>query len=85
MSSFRVTKSLFHTNRDPGSGTGRRPDHGGSGNEENKNRKPLAVLRLSSVDTGVDDVDMNVEPASKRDDQVSMSNHFNCFYYLFHN
>ncbi|ROT84597.1 hypothetical protein C7M84_022188 [Penaeus vannamei] len=44
----------------------------GAGNEDNKNRKPLAVLRLSSVDTAVDDVDMNVEPASKREDQYSV-------------
>ena len=43
----------------------------GAGGDDNKNRKPLAVLRLSSVDTAADDVDMNVEPASKRDDQVS--------------
>lgn len=42
----------------------------GAGGDDNKNRKPLAVLRLSSVDTAADDVDMNVEPASKRDDQV---------------
>lgn len=42
----------------------------GAGGDDNKNRKPLAVLRLSSVDTAVDDVDMNVEPASKREDQV---------------
>lgn len=40
------------------------------GGEENKNRKPLAVLRLSSVDTPVDDIDMNADPGSKRDDQV---------------
>ncbi|XP_076057065.1 tau-tubulin kinase asator isoform X2 [Oratosquilla oratoria] len=37
--------------------------------EDNRNRKPLAVLRLSSVETAVDDVDMNAEPHSKRDDQ----------------
>lgn len=43
----------------------------GAGGDDNKNRKPLAVLRLSSVDTAADDVDMNVEPASKREDQVS--------------
>ncbi|XP_050731556.1 uncharacterized protein LOC127006078 isoform X3 [Eriocheir sinensis] len=44
----------------------------GAGGDDNKNRKPLAVLRLSSVDTAADDVDMNVEPASKRDDQYSV-------------
>ncbi|XP_069195482.1 uncharacterized protein Asator isoform X4 [Procambarus clarkii] len=44
----------------------------GAGGDDNKNRKPLAVLRLSSVDTAADDVDMNVEPASKREDQYSV-------------
>ncbi|CAL4079528.1 unnamed protein product [Meganyctiphanes norvegica] len=44
----------------------------GAGGDDNKNRKPLAVLRLSSVETAADDVDMNVEPASKRDDQYSV-------------
>lgn len=39
---------------------------------EDKNRKPLAVLRLSSVDTPVDDVDMNADAGSKRDDQVNV-------------
>jgi len=43
----------------------------GAAQDDNKNRKPLAVLRLSSVDTPVDDVEMNADGASKRDDQVN--------------
>ncbi|XP_076057071.1 tau-tubulin kinase asator isoform X7 [Oratosquilla oratoria] len=47
-----------------------KPQHVDRGQtEDNRNRKPLAVLRLSSVETAVDDVDMNAEPHSKRDDQ----------------
>lgn len=50
----------------------------------NKNRKPLAVLRLSSVEVGPDDVEMNQEPASKREDQVSFYVIYLCmlFFYI---